>query len=198
MTSATKIPCWDQIFGVWSIAAVAGVVAVAALILWWVYFRRIASPPRFLLCVCVGLAFTIVGPFVWREHRESVRTENLLALSAFNSEADQLFQESLHVNSPDDYSAYQAKADGFSRRLERWVADNLGSRASDVLRRHDPKDANIAFESALDKNHESSIAVIHQTKENIAALLAAGSSDKCVKPMASEHPIPQPETGHKP
>jgi hypothetical protein len=198
MTSSTKIPCWDQIFGVWSVAAAGGVVAAAALILWWAYFSRITSPPRFLLCVCAGLVFTIVGLLIWREHRDSVRAENLAALNAFNSEADQLFQEGLGVNSADDYSAYQAKADGFSKRLQTWVSDNLGPRASDILHRHDPKDANVALESALDKNHESSITAINQTKKNIVALLHAGTSDKCVKPTASEHPIPQPETGHKP
>lgn len=196
MTSSTRFPCWDQIFGVWTIAAVAGLVAAAAPILWWAYFSRITSQRAFL-GACAGLAFTIVGLLAWREHGESVRAENLVTLEAFNSEADQLFQEGLGVNSADDYSAYQAKADGFSRRLETWVADNLGPSASDVVHRHDPKDVNIAFESALDKNHESSIAAISQTRENIVALLDARTSDKCVRPTASEHPMPQPETGHK-
>ena len=78
------------------------------------------------------------------------------------------------------------------------MTDNLGPRASDVVRRHDPKDVNVSLESALDENHESSIAAISQTRENIVALVDAGTSDKCVRPTASEHPIPQPETGHKP
>ena len=197
MTSSTKIPCWDQIFGVGTIAAAGGLVTAAALILWWAYFSRMTSR-RFLLGVCVSLTFTVVGLLIWREHRESVRAGNLVALKAFDSEADQLFQESLGVNSADDYSVYQAKADGFSKRLDTWVADNLGPRASDVVHRHDPKDVNIAFESALDKNHESSIAAISQTRENIVALLDAGTSDKCVRPTASEHPMLQPETGHQP
>ena len=154
--------------------------------------------PRFFLGVGVALAFTIVGLLVWREHRESVRATNLAALKAFDAEADQLLEEGLGVNSADDYSAYQAKADGFSKRLETWVADNLGPRASDVVHRHDPKDVNIAFESALDKNHESSIAAISQTRQNIVVLIDARTSDKCVRPTASEHPIPQPETGHRP
>ena len=192
MASSTTVPCWDKIFSVWAIALAAGLFLVAAMILWWAYFSRTASS-RSYLAICVGFAVGMSGLVVWKEHQESIRTENLARLKAFDSEADELFQESLNLNNDTDYPVYQAKADDFSRRLEAWVADNLGPRASDVLHRYDPKNVNIAFESALHKNHESSLAAINQTRENLTALIHAGASDKCVTPIPPEHPMPRPE-----
>jgi hypothetical protein len=37
----------------------------------------------------------------------------------------------------------------------------------------------------------AAIAAIIQTRENIAALIDARASYKCVKPTTAEHPIPQ-------
>ena len=190
--ATTTVPCLDKIFGVWAIALAAALVMAAALILWWAYFSRTASL-RSYLTICVGLAVAMTGLLAWREHQESIRARNLAVLKAFDSEADQLFQESLDLTKDTDYPVYQAKADSFSKRLDTWVAENLGPRASDILRRQDPKNVNIAFESALDKNHESSLVGINQTRENISALIHAGASDKCVAPTRPEHPVLQPE-----
>jgi hypothetical protein len=192
MTSSATVPCWDNIFSVWAVALAAGFVLAAAMILWWAYFSRTASS-RSYLAMCLVFAVAMAGLVVRKEHQQSIRTEDLAALKAFDAEADQLFQESLNLNNDTDYPVYQAKADDFSRKLDTWVADKLGPRASDVLHRHDPKNANIAFESALDKNHESSLATIHQTRENLTALIDAGASDKCVASTRPEHPVPQPE-----
>lgn len=192
MTSSTNIACWGNIFGVWALSLAAGIVVVAALIVWWVYFSR-TNWSRTYLTICVGLAVAMTGLIAWKDHQGSIRARNLPALKAFNSEADQLFEESLRLDNDTDYPVYRAKADEFFKRLETWVADNLGPRASDVLRRDDPKNADIAFEGALDKNHESAVTRIHQTRENLAALIGAGASDRCVKPTEREHPVPQAE-----
>ena len=192
MTSSTTLACWDKIFSVWAISTAAGIVMVAALILWWAYFSGTIWS-RSCLAICVGLAVAMTGLIVWKDHQESIRARNLPALKAFNSEADQLFEESLRLDNDTDYPVFRAKADDFFKRLDTWAADNLGPRASDVLHRDDPKNADIAFESALDENHESSMTRIHQTRENIAALIGAGASDKCVRPTAPELPVPQAE-----
>lgn len=191
MTSSTDIPCWDDLFSSWAIAPATGIIAVAALALWGRYFSRTTSL-RIYLMIFAGVTLAVASLLAWqKEHRESIRAENLAALKAFDTEANRLFEESLSVNNAADYTAFLAKADGFSGRLERWVANNMGPRASEVLLRHDPKDVNIAFESAIDKDHASAIAAIIQTRENIAALIDAGASDKCVKPTTAEHPIRQ-------
>jgi hypothetical protein len=66
----------------------------------------------------------------------------------------------------------------------------MGSSASEIPERRDPKDVNVAFKSALNKDHATEIAAIVQTRENIEALIDAGASDKCVKPTTAENPIP--------
>lgn len=191
MTSSTEIPCWDDLFSSWAVASATGIVAVAALSLWGRYFSRTTSL-RIYLMTFVAIALAMASLLAWqKEHRESIRAENLQTLRAFDTEANRLFEESFSVDNAADYAAYLAKAAGFSARLERWVANNMGPRASEILRRHDPKDVNMTFESAIDKDHASAIAAIIQTRENIAAMIDARASDKCVKPTAAEHPIPQ-------
>jgi hypothetical protein len=191
MTSSTHIPCWGDLFSSWAIATATGVFAVAALSLWGRYFSRTTSL-RIYLMIFAGFTLAMAGLLAWqKEHRESIRAEHLAALKAFETEANRLFEESLTVNNAADYTAYMTKADGFSGRLERWIANNMGPRASDVLQRHDPKDVNIIFESAIDKDHELAIAAIIQTRENIVALIDARASYRCVKPTTAEHPLPQ-------
>jgi hypothetical protein len=176
MTSSTDIPCWDNLFSSWAIASATGIVALAALSLWGQYFSRTTSL-RIYLMIFAGFILAMASLLAWqKEHRESIRAENLAALKAFGTEANRLFEESLTVDNAADYKAYLAKADGFSGRLERWIANNMGPRASEILLRHDPKDINIAFESAMDKEHASAIAAIIQTRENIAALIDARAS----------------------
>jgi hypothetical protein len=188
MTFFRDIPCWDDLFGSWAIALATGIVAAAALSLWRQYFYRRASL-RVYLMIFVGLTLAVISLFAWqKEGRASHRAENLMALKAFNNEANRLSEESLTVNNAPDYAAYLAKAEDFSGRLEGWVANNMEPRASEILLRHDPKDVNTAFESAMDKDHASAIAAIIQTRENISALINAGASDKCVTPTTGEHP----------
>ena len=158
--------------------------------MWGRYFSRTISL-RIYLMSFAGLTLAMASLLAWqKEHRESIGAENLAALKAFDTEANRLFDESLTANNAADYTAYLAKADGFSGRLERWVETNMGPRASQILLRHDPKNVNTAFESAIHKDHASAIAAIIQTRENIAALIDAKASDKCVKPTMAEHPLP--------
>lgn len=192
MTSSINLACWEKIFSVWALSLAAGIVMVAALAVWWSYFSR-TTWSRGYLTICVVFAVAMTGLIVWKENQDSIRARNLPALKAFNLEADQLFEESLRLDNDTDYPVYRAKADNFFKRLDMWVADNLGSRAADVLRRDDPKNADIAFESALNENHQSAMTRIHQTRENLAALIGAGASDRCVKPTARELPVPQAE-----
>lgn len=191
MTPST-VACWDKSFSAWAIGLAAGVVLIAALAVWWASVAR-TDWSRNYLAICAAFAVAMTGLLVWKSHHESIRTRDLAALKAFNAEADQLFDESLRLDNDTDYPVYRAKADDFFKRLETWVAENLGPRASDVLRRDDPKNADIAFETALDESHESAMTRIHQTRENLAALIGAGASDKCVKPTARELPVPQAE-----
>lgn len=190
MTSSANISCWDGAFSTWAIASAAGIAAVAALGLWGRYSSRTTSPGIFLV-VFLGFTLGVAGVLSWqKQHRESIRAENLAALKAFDAEAKGLLDEGLTVDNADDYTAYRARSDGFTARLERWAADNMGPRASEILRRHDPKDVNIAFQSTMDQDHASAITAIIQTRENIGALIHAGASDKCVKPTTAEHPMP--------
>jgi hypothetical protein len=190
MALSTDIHCWN-VFGSWAMASATGIVVVAALGLWGQYFSRSISL-RIYLLVFAGFTLSMASLLaLQKEHRESMRAGNLATLKAFNSEANRLFEESLTLDNAADYAAYTAKADGFSGRLERWVADNIGPRASEILLRHDPKDANMTFENTMDKAHASAMVAIIQTRENIAALIEARASDKCVKPTTAEHPIPQ-------
>jgi len=190
MAFSTDIHCWD-VFGSWAMASATGIVVVAALGLWGQYFSRSISL-RIYLLVFAGFTLSMASLLaLQKEHRESMRAGNLATLKAFNSEANRLFEESLTLDNAADYAAYTAKADGFSGRLERWVADNIGPRASEILLRHDPKEANMTFENTMDKAHASAMVAIIQTRENIAALIEARASDKCVKSTTAEHPIPQ-------
>ncbi len=193
MTSSTEIPCWDDLVSSWAIVSATGIVAVAALSLWGRYFSR-TTLLRIFLMILAGFTLAVASFLAWqKEHPKSIRAENLAALKAFNTEANRLFEESLTVNNASDYTAYLAKADGFYGRLERWVANNMGPRASEFLLRYDPKDVNIAFGRAIDKDYPSAIAAIIRTRGNIVALIDARASDKCVKPTTAEHPIPQME-----
>ncbi|HLX13750.1 MAG TPA: hypothetical protein VKS24_00915 [Bradyrhizobium sp.] len=190
MALSTDIHCWNA-FGSWAMASATGMVVVAALGLWGQYFSRSISL-RIYLVVFTVFTLSMASLLAWqKEHRESGRAENLATLRAFNSEANRLFDESLALNDAADFAAYTAKANGFSARLERWVAENIGPRASEILLRHDPKDANMTFENTMGKDHAAAIVAIIQTRENVAALIEARASDRCVKPPTAEHPIPQ-------
>jgi hypothetical protein len=190
MTPSTDITCWSDLFGSWAIASAAGIVVVAVLSLWGRYFSRTASL-RIHLMIFAGFILAMASLLAWqKEHRESIQAEHLAALKAFDTEAHRLFEESLAISNAADYKAYLAKADDFSGRLERWIADNLGPRASEILLRHDPKNVDTAFESVIDKDHASAIAAIIQTKENVGALIDAKTSNNCVKPTTAEHPFP--------
>jgi len=189
MAFSTDIPCWN-VFSSWAVALATGIVVVTALGLWGRYFSRTISL-RIYLVIFTGFTLLMASLLAWqKEHRELIRAENLATLKAFATEANRLFDESLTVNSANDYRAYSANAEVFSRRLERWVADNIGPRASEILLRHDPKDINMTFESATSKDHASAIVAIIQTRENIATLIEAEASYKCVKQTTTEHPIP--------
>src|SRR5579864_4842971 len=132
MAFSTDIHCWN-IFGSWATALGTGIVVVAALALWGQYFSRSISL-RVYLAVFTAFTLSMASLLAFqKEHRESIRAESLATLRAFNSEANRLFEESLTLNNAADYAAYTAKADGFSGRLERWVADNMGPRASEIL-----------------------------------------------------------------
>jgi hypothetical protein len=190
MALSSDIRCWDP-FSSWAIATATGIAAIAALSLWGRYFSRITSL-RIYLVIFTVFTLSIASLLAWqKEHRELIQTESLATLKAFDTEANRLFEESLTIENAAGYTAYLAKAEGFSGRLQSWVADNMGPRASEILQRHDPKDVNMAFESTIGKDHASAIVAIIQTRENIAALIEARASDKCVKPTTVEHPIPQ-------
>jgi hypothetical protein len=188
MVSLAGVPCWDHLLNNWVLASAAIVAATAAFCL-RPYFFPVARL-RTRLFIFAGLVFAAVGLFAWQDAREDLRAEKLDALKRFNAEANQLFEESLHVGH-DDYAAYRMRVDGFSAKVEDWVASNVGPRASDIVRRHDPKDANVGLENAADKNQAAAIVDIVQTREKIAALVKAGASDICVKPTTSEHPLPR-------
>jgi hypothetical protein len=188
MVFPTDIRCWD-VFSTWAAALATGIVVVTVLGLWGRYFSRTISL-RVYLAIFIAFTLLMASLFAWqKERRESIRAENLVVLKAFKAEANRLFEESLNVETPDDYAAYSAKADDFSARLERWVADNMGSRASGILLRHDPKDTNMTFENTMSREHASAIVAINQTRENIATLIEARASDRCVNPTATEHPL---------
>jgi hypothetical protein len=188
MVFPTDIRCWD-VFSTWAAALATGIVVVAVLGLWGRYFSRTISL-RVYLVIFSAFTLLMASLFAWqKERRQSIRAENLATLKTFNAEANRLFEESLNVDTPDDYTTYSAKADDFSARLERWVADNMGPRASGILLRHDPKDTNITLENTISQDQASAIVAINQTRENIATLIEAGASDRCVKPTATEHPL---------
>ena len=190
MALSSDIRCWDP-FSSWVIAAATGTAAMAVLSLWGRYFSQTTSL-RVYLMIFTGVILLMASLLAWqKEHRELIRAENIATLKTFDAEAKRLFEESLTVDNAADYTAYLAKADDFSGRLERWVANNMGPRASEILLRHDPKDVNIVFESTIGKEHASAIVAIIQTRENIAALIEARASNRCVKPTTAEHPIPQ-------
>ena len=181
--------CWGDLFSGWAIALAAGFVAVAALILWQLFFSRTVSN-RWLM-VFAGFTVAVAGLFAAQQaHRGAVHAQNLAALKAFDNEANQLLEDGLALDNAADKAAYRARADGFSAKVQRWIADNMSPQASEIVRRQDPKDVNVGSDSAMDKQHASTTAEIIQTRKNIAALRNAGASDKCVKPTEPEHPIP--------
>lgn len=182
--------CWGDLFSGWAIALLAGFVAVAALLLWLLFFSRMVSN-RWLV-VFAGFTIAMACLFAGQQvHRGEVHAQNLAALKAFDSEANQLLEDGLALDNAGDKAAYQAKADGFTVRVQTWVEGNMGPKASEVVLRHDPKDVDIGSESdVMDKDHASTTASIIQTRKNIAALREAGAADKCVKPTEPEHPLP--------
>jgi len=189
ISSLPDVHCWN-LLGNGVLALAAGIVAIAALTLLGRYFRKSTSA-RIRLTVFMGFVIAAAILLGWQtENRESIEAENLATLKTFDAEANRLFEQSLRISNADEHAAYLAKADSFAQRLERWVAKSMGPKASEVLQRHDPKHVNMNLESTLDKEHASAVVAIVQTRENIAALIEAGASDKCVKPMKVEHPIP--------
>jgi hypothetical protein len=189
MPSSIDFHCWN-LFGNGSIALAIAILALAALGLLGRFFPYIASL-RIHLMIFVALILSTVSLLTWQgQHREPIRAENLATLKTFDTEANRLFEESLSLSNAADYAAYSAKADLFAEKLERWVAETMGPKASEILRRHDSKHVNVNLESTLDKDHASAVVTVVQTRENIAALIEAGASEKCVKPTRVEHPIP--------
>jgi hypothetical protein len=189
MSPSTNIHCWN-LFGNGTIALAIVIAAIVMLGLFGRFLPQIASL-RIRLTIYVGLMLFMASLLAWqKQHREFLQAEHVAVLKAFHTEANRLFEESLSVSSAADYTAYSAKADFFTERLERWVAEAIGPKASEILQRHDPKHVNMNLESTLDKDHASAVATVVQTRENIAALIDAGASDKCVTPTTAEHPIP--------
>jgi hypothetical protein len=186
MTSSAGIPCWDHLLNNWVLASVAIVAAVAALCLRQ-YFLPTARL-RIFLFIFAGSVLAAASLFVWQGPGENLRAKKLDVLKKFNAEADQLFKESLNNG---DYAVFRTRISGFSAKVESWVERNIGPQASDIVRRHDPKDANVEPEIATDKNPPAGIVEIIQTREKVAALINAGASDICVKPTTMEHPIPK-------
>jgi hypothetical protein len=188
-SSLPDIHCWN-LLGNGVIALAAGFVALVALTLLGRYFPEITSA-RIRLTAFIGFVLAAASLLSWQTgKRELMEAENLAILKAFDAEANRLFEESLRVSNADEHAAYMAKADLFEGRLERWVAESMGPKASEILQRHDPKHVNMNLESTVDKNHASAVVTLVQARENIAALIEAGASDKCVKPTTVEHPIP--------
>jgi hypothetical protein len=190
MASPTNIHCWDVVSN-GTIALAIAIIGMVALGLSGRLFPQIASL-RIRLIIFVALLLSTTSLLAWqRQHRKLIEAENLVVLKTFDTEANRLFEESLSVSNAADYTAYSAKADFFAEKLERWVAESMGPKASEILQRHDPKHVNINLESTLDKDHASAVVTVVQTRENIAALIEAGASERCVKPTRVEHPIPK-------
>jgi hypothetical protein len=190
MSSPTNIHCWDLVSN-GTIALVIAIIGMAALGFFGRFFPQIASP-RIRLMIVAAVLLSTASLFAWqKQHRRLIEAENLVVLKAFDTEANRLFEESLSVSNAADYTAYSAKADLFAEKLERWVAESMGPKASEILQRHDPKHVNVNLESTLDKDHASAVVTVIQTRENIAALIEAGASERCVKPTSVEHPIPK-------
>jgi hypothetical protein len=104
------------------------------------------------------------------------RDTTVIALKAFYAEADVLFRESLAVKTPDELKKYDAKADDFSRRLEKWVTENMGAAANARLMRYSMP-PNLTFRTAIGQDHSSSIVAIMPMKENIAAIIENSAWD---------------------
>jgi hypothetical protein len=180
------VSCVDDLSSVWALVSTAGVTAIIGSAVLLVDFRSTAL--RRLLAACAAFSALIAVILTWQQYRSLFQAQNIASLQAFGAEADQLLEEGLKA--PDaDSPSYRARADDFSGRLENWVALNIGPRALDIVRHHDPKDVNIGLENPTDYGRASSITQIAQTKEKIAALVDAKASDECVKPTTSEHPI---------
>src|SRR5579871_4979186 len=102
MVSLAGIPCWDHLLNNWVLAS-AVIIAAAVVFCLRPYFFP-AARLRTHLFIFAGLVLAAVGLFAWQDVRENLRAEKLDALKRFNAEANQLFEESLHVGR-DDYAA---------------------------------------------------------------------------------------------
>ena len=189
MPPSAHIPCVDDLSSGWALVSAASVTAIIALAVLLVDFQ--SASLRRILTACAGFSAMIALILTWQQYRgRLLQAPKIASLHAFDAEADQLLEEGLSAE-PDAYNpAYRAKADDFSGRLEGWVAFNIGPRALDIVRHHDPKDVNIGLENPTYSGRASSVTHVAQAKEKIAALLHAKGSDACVKPATSEHPIP--------
>lgn len=191
MSSSVGIHC-SELFSSWIIATAIAIFAVAMLSLWR-YFSRTTSLRIAHLAIFVGFGSGLLGLLAWQMHRDSIRAENLAALKAFHDEAGRLLEESLSSNNVADYKTQRTKAEMFSEKVEKWAANNIGPRASDILQHHEPTDVGVKSESATDKDQQSAITENLQTREKIAALIDARARDRCVRPRTTEHPVPQME-----
>jgi hypothetical protein len=102
--------------------------------------------------------------------RDSHRAEVSTRLKAFYDESNMLFRESMGVKTSNEYTIYDAKAEDFSRRLEKWVTENMGSAANARLLRYTMA-PNLTFKNAINQGHSSAIVAMMQTKENIGSLI---------------------------
>jgi hypothetical protein len=182
------ISCVDDLSGAWALVSAASISAIVALIVLLIDFR--STSLRRLLIACAGISALVALVLTWQQYRAPVQAQRVAFLRAFGSEADDLL-EGLTAEPGTDSSTYRARADDFSGRLEKWVALNIGPRALDTVRHHDPKDVNIRLENETDNERASSITQIIQTKGKIAELVDAKASDECIKPTTtSEHAFP--------
>jgi hypothetical protein len=78
--------------------------------------------------IFAGFILAMASLLAWqKEHRESIRAENLAALKAFDTEANWLFEESLTVNNAADYTAYLAKARWLFRKAGEMDCEQHGT-----------------------------------------------------------------------
>jgi hypothetical protein len=150
---------------------------------------RFKPNKRWLVTVSIISLAVIYAGFVTYAVRESIessaltqardfhRAEVSAGLKAFYEESNMLFRESMGVKNLDEYKIYDTKAEDFSRRLEKWVTENMGGAANARLLRYTMA-PNLTFKNAINQGHSSAIVAIMQTKENIGSLIENPVWDK--------------------
>jgi hypothetical protein len=138
--------------------------------------RPLSRRAYFALFLAFGL---LAASFqTWRqEHSTSSRAATVAGLKKFYAESDGLFRECMGIKNADGYKAYEAKANDFSIRLEKWVTENMGPGANARLLRFSMP-PNLGLKTAISQEHNSSIVAIMQIKENIAGLIENPVWDK--------------------